>query len=141
VYCSQSDLETRYSSKMLLDLTDRAVPRSGEVDAAVVTRAITDAGAEIDGYLMVRYQLPLASTPAFVNDLAMRLAIYKLHAQIVPDKIRDDYNLALRSLRDISNGVMKLDLAGVEPAASTGSEVLVSSPATRLSHDNLKSFG
>lgn len=141
MYCSQTDLEQRYSVKMLTDLTDRAFPRSNVIDSAVVDRAIADASAEIDGYLAVRYALPLAATPAFVNDLAMRMAIYKLHAASVSEKIKDDYTLALRSLRDISSGIMKLDLAGAEPVASTGNEVIFSSPAPRLSHDSLKGFG
>lgn len=141
MYCSQDDLEKRYGTKMLVDLTDRAMPRAGVADAAVITRAITDAGAEIDGYLAVRYALPLAATPAFVNDLAMRLAIYKLHASVVPEKIKDDYTLALRSLRDISAGVMKLDLAGAEPAVNTANEITITSGSTRLTHDTMKGFG
>lgn len=141
MYCTQANLVDRFGTKMLLDLTDRAVPKSGVIDAAVVTKAITDAGAEIDGYLAARYALPLAATPSFVNDLAMRLAIYKLHVSTVSDKIAEDHKLALRALDNISRGIMKLDLAGVEPAASSGSEVFVSSPSTRLTHESMKGFG
>ncbi len=141
MYCSQSDLEQRYGAKMLTDLTDRAMPRAGTIDGTVVTRAITDASAEIDGYLAVRYQLPLSATPAFVNDVCMRMAIYKLHTNVVPDKINRDYDLALRSLRDISAGTMKLDLAGVEPAAASSGGVAFDSPGSRITHDQLKGFG
>lgn len=141
MYCSQADLETRYGTKMLTDLTDRAMPRAGAIDAAVVTRAISDAGAEIDVYLAVRYQLPLTATPAFVNDICMRMAIYKLHTNVVPDKINRDYDLALRSLRDISAGTSKLDLAGVEPAAASSGGVAFDGPGNRITHESLKGFG
>lgn len=141
MYCTQTQLVDRYGTKMLTDLTDRAVPRSGAIDAAVVTRAITDAGAEIDGYLATRYALPLAVIPPIINDLAQRVAIYKLHVVNVSQKIADDYKLALASLSNISKGVIKLDVAGTEPAASTANSVFVQQGGTRLTHDSLKGFG
>ena len=64
-YATQADLETRFGSAELAQLTDRI---SGSViDAAVVGRALADAEAEIDGYLAARYQLPLASAPAVLG--------------------------------------------------------------------------
>lgn len=141
MYCTQTQLVDRYGTKMLTDLTDRAVPRSGAIDAAVVTRAITDAGAEIDGYLATRYALPLSSVPQTITDIAQRITIYKLHVVNVSQKIADDYKLALASLSNISKGVIKLDVAGTEPAASTANSVFVQQGGTRLTHDSLKGFG
>lgn len=141
MYCTQANLVDRFGTKMLLDLTDRAVPKSGVIDAAVVTKAITDAGAEIDGYLAARYALPLAATPDVITDLAQRIAIYKLHVVNVSAKIADDYKLALAALSNISKGVIKLDVAGIEPAASSANGVYVQQGGTRLTHESMKGFG
>jgi phage gp36-like protein len=139
-YCTQADLETRYSTAMLVALSDRGATPTGTVDAAFVARAIADAAALIDGYLKGVYALPLAATPAVVTDLALRIAIYYLHGQSVPDKIRQDHEQALRQLRDIAAGVLKLDAAGLEPAPSGASEVLTNEPVRPLTAGSLSGY-
>ena len=52
-YASQADLVGRYGESMLVDLTDRAEPPAGEIDAGVVTRALEDTDAAINGYLLI----------------------------------------------------------------------------------------
>ncbi len=121
LYVSQAQLVDRYGNKMLLDLTDRATPRSNVIDAAVVTRAITDAGALIDGYLAGRYQLPLVSIPALLLPVASAIAIYFLHGQMTTEKIRLDYQDAVKTLSSIAAGSVRLDVAGTEPAANSSS--------------------
>src|SRR5437868_4878285 len=103
-YASQSDLVERFGEPMLLDLTDRASPPAGVIDADVVTRGLEDADAMIDGYLLGRYLLPLATTPPLLLDLALVIAIYKLHHDTVSDKIRSDYTDALKTLDKIASG-------------------------------------
>jgi hypothetical protein len=56
----------------------------------------------IDGYLAGRYQLPLTEVPPLVVDLAQVIAIYKLHPFEPDPKISNDYNQALKTLRDIA---------------------------------------
>ena len=62
-YTSQADLVDRYGTDMLVDLTDRETPPADAIDAAVVARALDDTDAAIDGFLLGRYALPLATTP------------------------------------------------------------------------------
>ena len=52
MYCTQADIEERFGQAELVQLTDRT--RTGQVDATTVARAITDASAEIEGYLATR---------------------------------------------------------------------------------------
>lgn len=120
-YCTIAQLSDRYSERFLLELSDRALTVSDDpaIDAAMFERAIADASAEIDGYLLGRYRLPIDNPPPLLVDLAQRMAIYKAHATMVPEKIRDDYKDALKTLALIANATIRL--AGVDGAEADGS--------------------
>jgi phage gp36-like protein len=139
-YASQADLVERYGSGMLIDLTDRATPAAGTIDAGVVTRGLEDADAAIDGYLKGRYLLPLAATPPSLRDIAQAIAIYKLHRDTAADKIRDDYRDALKTLELISKGTIRLEVAGIEPASSGASGVRASDRPRDMTPGNLRGF-
>jgi phage gp36-like protein len=139
-YATQQQLVDRYGEDMLRKITDRAKPPANATDAAVVARALADTDAVIDGYLLGRYQLPLATTPALLADLAASIAIYKLHGSTAAEKITEDYNAALRTLREIAQGVVRLAVAGIEPAASGSEGVRVVDRERDLTPDNLKGF-
>jgi phage gp36-like protein len=127
-YSSQAQLETRYGAQLLAEISDRDDVPGGVVDAALIARAIADADALIDGYLAPRYGLPLAATPALVTDLSLRIAVYYAHTNVASEKITKDYEAALRQLRDIAAGTLKLNIAGVEPAGGSSNEVLTNEP-------------
>jgi phage gp36-like protein len=139
-YASQSDLVERYGTDMLINLTDRATPPVDAIDAGVVTRGLEDADAAIDGYLKGRYALPLSVTPPLLRDLAQAITIYKLHRDTAAEKIRNDYTDALKTLSLIASGTIRLDVAGVEPAASGASGVRTSDRARDMTPDNMKGF-
>ncbi|RJF70871.1 gp436 family protein [Rhodopseudomonas palustris] len=139
-YTSQADLVERYGGAMLIDLTDRADPPVGAIDAAVVARALADTDAAIDGYLKSRYALPLPTVPPLLRDLAQAIAVYKLHRDTVSDKIKSDYVDALKTLNLISSGTVQLDVAGAEPAASGAHGVRITDRDRPLTADNLRGF-
>ncbi len=139
-YASQSDLVERYGETMLINLSDRADPPANVIDAGVVTRALEDTDASINGYLSGRYQLPLQVTPSLLRDLAQTIAVYKLHRDSVSDKIRQDYADALKQLALISTGTVRLDVAGVEPASSGSNGVQASDRQRDMTPDNLRGF-
>jgi phage gp36-like protein len=139
-YASQQQLVDRYGEKLLRQLTDRATPPAGAIDAAVVDRALADTDAVINGYLQGRYVLPLAQTPELLADTAQSIAIYKLHGTAVADKIKDDYAQALATLRMIALGTVRLEVAGIEPAANDASGVRTSDRPRDMTPGNLKGF-
>ncbi|MFN7003755.1 MAG: gp436 family protein [Roseinatronobacter sp.] len=139
-YATLDQLKDRYSERMLVAITDRAEPPAGEIDAQVVNRALADTDAMIDGYLAVRYRLPLASVPALVVDLAQMIAIYKLHPYAPDPKIEEDYKGALRALSDISTGKIRLSVEGAELSGHTGSGARMTDRERPLTADNLKGF-
>ncbi|EDQ34294.1 Mu-like prophage protein gp36 [Hoeflea phototrophica DFL-43] len=139
-YCTQIQLEARYGEALLVEISDRADVPTGTIDAELITRAITDATALIDGYLAGRYQLPLATIPALVTDLAQRIAIYYAHSNVASEKISKDYEAALRQLKDIASGLIKLDAGGAEPAGSGASEVRTNDSERPLSAATMKGY-
>lgn len=139
-YCTLQELTDRYSARMLLDLSDRGEAAAEEIDAALIDRAIRDADALIDGYLAVRYALPLASVPRLVTDLSLRISIYYAHAHVAADKIKADYEAALKTLRDIAGGLIRLDLDGAEPPPSGASEVRTNEPQRPFSAATMKGY-
>lgn len=139
-YCTVQELTDRYSARMLLDLSDRGAAPAEEIDATLIDRAIADADALIDGYLKVRYALPLASVPRLVKDLSIRISIYYAHAHVASEKIREDYKDALRTLGEISRGLLQLDVDGIEPAPSGSAEVRTNEPERPLSAATMRGY-
>lgn len=120
MYATQAALVERYGTPELIALTDKQIPRTGAIVTAVVTRALAAADAEIDARLALRYTVPLSTTPPFVEDIACRIARYKLHEDKASPKIEKDYEHAIGALRDIAAG--RADLPGFDPPATTDGE-------------------
>jgi phage gp36-like protein len=70
-YATVADMLGRFGETELRQLSDIDTPRTGAVVDAVVQRALDDASAWIDAYLLGRYTLPIADAGA--------LAVLKMH--------------------------------------------------------------
>lgn len=139
-YTTLAALTARYGADMLIRATDRGVVPTGEIDAAVVSKACDDATALIDGFLADRYILPLAVVPPLVSALAEDVAIYRLHPYEPDPKIKADFDAAMRSLRDIAAGTIRLPVAGVEPATSGSSGAEFTHRERPMTETSLKGF-
>ncbi|MBB3858879.1 phage gp36-like protein [Novosphingobium hassiacum] len=139
-YASQQLLVDRYGERLLLQVADRSDPPAGTIDASVVARALSDTDAMIDGYLAGRYVLPLETTPPLLIDLAAQIAIYKLHIYAPDQKIADDYKDAVSALTKIANGVVRLPVAGVEPAGAGSAGVVTIDRERDFTPENLKGW-
>ena len=137
-YATQQDLIDRFGREELAQLTDRD---SGQViDAEVLGRALTDADAEIDGYLAARYCLPLASSPAVLTRLAADIARYRLWADRASEAVRKRYEDAVRDLRQISSGAIVIDGAAPLAPAASGITVAQRSPDPLFGRSTLDSY-
>ncbi len=139
-YATTQQLEDRFGHRLLLDLTDRADPPVGQIDVDVVDRVLTDTDALIDGYLKGRYVLPLAETPPLIVDLALTIAIYKLHTYSPDPKIEEDYKMALRSLEMVGKGTIRLPVEGAEPKDTGGGGARVTDRERPFSAATMKGF-
>lgn len=139
-YATQQILADRYSTRALIELSDRGDVVTGQINTAVIDRALTDADALIDGYLASKYSLPLASVPPLVVDLAAKIAFYNLHPHATDEKVRADYQDAMRMLRDIASGAIRIPSAGIEPATTGSSGAVFSDRERDMTPDNLGGY-
>ncbi|MBU1611244.1 MAG: DUF1320 domain-containing protein [Proteobacteria bacterium] len=114
-YATVQNLIDRYGQDQMLVLADR--DNDGELDSAVMDRALADADAEVDAFLARRYQLPLAEVPDVLQRIACDIAVYRLcdNDAMVTDERRRRYEDAMSMLRRIGSGEVSL---GITPQAA-----------------------
>jgi phage gp36-like protein len=137
-YAVQADLEKRFGSEELAQLSDRI--NGTVIDVTVVALALADANAEIDSYLAVRYQLPLASVPDVLERIASDIARYRL-CDIPPDEVRKRYEDAVRDLKRASDGSLVID--GASPlvkSPTSGGGVACKAPSRIFGADSLADY-
>ncbi|WOF75317.1 DUF1320 domain-containing protein [Parvibaculaceae bacterium PLY_AMNH_Bact1] len=140
-YASQQDLIDRFGGQELIRLTDRADPPSDAIDADIVTRALEDADADINAYLVRQHSLPLSPVPRLVLNLACDVARYKLHPEHAPEQVEERYKAAIKMLGDLATGKASLgddDPSAVLPAESSGPQV--NAPERTFSRDTLEGY-
>jgi len=146
-YATATELLDRFDAEEIAQRADRSTPRlvtaellraaaegsdlsawtAAEQAAAtaalgLVTGALADADNTIDGYLAVRYAVPLASPPLVVKRLACDLARYFLYDDLATETIQKRYDAAERFFREAGAGKVSLgaDLgAASQPAGGT----------------------
>lgn len=117
-YAVQQDLVDRFGSAEIAELTDRT--NGTTIDAAVLGKALQDADDEINGYLAVRYTLPLASPPLILKRLACDIARYFLFEDRATEIVTQRYRDAIAYLKDVAAGKVSIgmDAANAEPASA-----------------------
>ena len=118
-YSLQADLLEQISESKLIQLTDDA--DAGIIDADVITRAIADADAEIDGYCGTRYTVPFTTVPAIIRKVSVDIVIYNLYARRkgAPDDRQKRYDDAIKFLINVSKALISL---GADDPDSTPAE-------------------
>ncbi|MDO9142103.1 MAG: DUF1320 domain-containing protein [Methylobacter sp.] len=119
MYCTKQDMIDRGWETELIQRTDR--DNTGLMDDTVLTQAISDASATIDGYISA--YLPLSSVPAVLVRHCCDIARYGLYDDHQLDKdhaVRLRYDAAIRFLEQVAMGKIALvTISGetLEPAA------------------------
>jgi phage gp36-like protein len=140
-YATAAALMARFGEAALVQLSDRADPPAGAMDAAVVDTALADATETVNGYLASRYQVPLSPLPEPVKRAVCDIAWYLLHRDVVPDLVRTRYQDALAYLEKAARGIVVLQAAGVPaPEVPAGPAVLVAAPEPVFGYDALREF-
>ncbi len=136
-YTTRAEMIERFGERELIQLTDRS--GAGIIDEAVLSRAMADADAEIDGYLRERYALPLAAVPPVLARLAANIARYNLYDEMAPEEPRRRYEDAVRTLKAIAKGEVHLGLPTGGAAPAVGAPK-VAGPARTFSRNGLRSY-
>lgn len=114
-YATRTDLEQRYGA-------DEFAQREAMLPAGAIERALVDADALIDSYCGGRYAVPLSPAPSVIPQVACAIARYKILGDAESERARDDFEDAIRWLKDVQAGRVQLQdaapLAGAAPAAT-----------------------
>jgi phage gp36-like protein len=120
-YCTLDDIIAVIPNTDVVQLTDGT---GTTPDATKIAAAIASADAVIDGFLLSRYTLPLASTPPLLTNISVDLAIGNLyglkHAADMPDSIQKRIDSAMKLLGMIQKGVISLGVEDVSQPATGG---------------------
>jgi phage gp36-like protein len=140
-YATQADLVDRFGAVELAQLTDELSGTT--INAATVAQALADASAEIDGYLGVRYALPLTFVPPVIERICCDIARYYLFDDRVSEAVRNRYLSAVAMLKSMSAGSVTLGSAAAPApdAAATGVTVRARSRTRVFGDDVLDSYG
>ena len=89
---------------------------------ALAEQAVSDACAEIDGYLSKRYSVPFTKTPQVINKFAKDIAAYNLVSRTGIDESEREktfltrYNAAIAFLLNIAKGLIDIGIEDGTPA-------------------------
>ena len=87
MYADRNDMVLRFGEREIKQLeASIQAENSMSVDAT-----LQDASEEIDGYIAVRYSLPLTETPQNLKRLVCDIARYKLWKSRASDEVRQRY--------------------------------------------------
>ena len=142
-YATAQDVINRYPNRDLVQLTNED-PTATTVNVAPITQALSDASAEIDGYIEGRFTLPLTDPPAVLTRLATDIAMYRMQT-LRPlhdlEDARKRYEDAVAMLAKVAAGELTLGLAadGQEPPIA-GAVETVQGPDRVFNRDKLKGF-
>jgi phage gp36-like protein len=142
-YATADDLIARYPNRDLVQLTNED-PAATAVNRAALEQALSDAAAEIDGYLEGRFALPLVQPPAVLNRLACDIAMYRLQSLRPLHDLTDArkrYEDAIAFLLEAAKGSVTLGLsaANEEPPSAPGATA-IGGPQRVFDRDKLKGF-
>ncbi|MBN1830288.1 MAG: DUF1320 domain-containing protein [Deltaproteobacteria bacterium] len=139
-YCSQANILNRLDEDTLIQLTDD--DDLGVVDENIVTQAIADADAEIDGYCGKRYDVPFLTVPAIIEKISVDIAIYNLYARRkgAPEDREKRYQNAVKFLTNVSKGLISLGENDPNGGPSSGHEVSIDCNDPVFSRDDMESF-
>lgn len=107
-YATQADIELHFGEAQVLIASDR--DGDGVADTGLIDSALLKASEEIDSYLIMRYSLPLATTPGILKSVCCEIAMYRLSPDTsYTEEKRKRYEDAIKWLRDVAKGLVGLD--------------------------------
>lgn len=139
-YAALSDLIARAGVAEIYQIADR--DRDQVPDQDVVDAALEGADNLVNGYIGVKYGLPLAAVPDLVRTWAISIARYILHRNGAPENVAQDYKDAIAALKDVAAGRIALPVAsgGAALPAAAGGQVMSEGPAEVFTADRLRGW-
>lgn len=126
MYCTQQDLLDRMGEPELIQRSNR--DGTGTLNSTVINQAITDACAEIDGYL-TQQTTPLSTVTPRLTSVACDISIYYLYRGAMIEEVEKRYLKAVDfvQLVNIGKAGFSVDTAGA-PAVVEQAILVADSP-------------
>lgn len=139
-YASLADLIERAGEEEVLQVADR--DNDGVADPGVIEAALIHADNIANGFLAVRYTLPLTTVPDLLRTWCVSIARYQLHRDGAPDYVVRDHKDAQAALRDLVRGTVDLPITVDEPtpAPSDVGRVTITGPESVFTGEKLKGW-
>lgn len=141
-YATPADMQVRYGDVELRQLSDIGSPRTGLVVDAVLQRALDDATAWLNGYLVGRYALPIADASALARlnlDCAAE-ARYLLMTTQVDEAAQKAHDERVLFYRAVAKGDIAL-IAAVDVPAAAGVGPVLFAPGSKVFGREGSTFG
>lgn len=121
-YATPDDMVTMFGEPHMRALTDIDQVAAGEVVTERLQRALETATGEVDGYLVGRYALPLATVPSTVRTHVMCLARYHLMGSTPDERAMADRRVAIAYFDKVASGALPLFAPALATAPSGGGD-------------------
>ncbi|UCX05427.1 gp436 family protein [Shewanella glacialimarina] len=141
LYATTADMLSRFGQQDLVLLTEREDSVPGEINLTVLEQALSDASAEIDGYIVGRYKLPLVTVPTVLERNCCDIARYFLYGDRAPEQVEKRYQAVVKFLTSVSKGDISLGLADTgETVKQSELTVVIESAGSVFSRNSAKGF-
>ena len=150
-YCTVGDVRGMLKDDMLNAIIgNEYIEDAGEREKRmepIIQQAISDADAEIDGYLNKRYSVPITPPTKVIVKFSKDIAVYNLVSRLGIDAdtrektFKDRYDAAVRFLLEVSKGTVEIGAGNMEgtPRQPTG-DYRVRSNQRLFSRDSMKGW-
>ena len=139
MYAAHADMTTRFGEEEIILLTD-VDSQAGVVDSVMLDQALSDASAEIDGYIGGRYPLPLADAPPVLVRVCCDIARYFLHDEHAPERVAKRYDDAIKFLKSLGKGEISLVMPADAEAVESRDTAQITSDGRVFDRDDSKAF-
>jgi phage gp36-like protein len=119
-YATPDDMVTMFGEPQMRALTDIDQVAAGQVVTERLQRALETATGEVDGYMVGRYALPLATVPSTVRTHVICLARYHLMGAQPDDKAMADRKAAVSFFEKVASGTLPLFAPSLAPTPAGG---------------------
>ena len=138
MYATADDMRAKYGEDILVQLAD--VPAWGEAAIAKIEQELSSAGDLIDGYVAKYYApAPGLGVPPLLARISLEIAYCDLHRAPTEDALRRKSD-AVKQLRDISTGMMRLDQGNSDLLPARTGAVIVPDATRTFSRNSLNGF-
>ena len=131
-YATQMDLENVYGKRLVTKLSDH--DNDGAADQEAIDHALSAASSIIDGYLSVRYSVPLSNPPTVVRDYCVDIAWYRLAYSRLKqtNEMRLRYEDAINFFKRVGEGKASIGLDTDDDALSDDQSASMTGKTTYL---------